>query len=431
MKEAGVALQTFYRIFGGKDQLLLAVFEDLIAESCVDYERSGRRCPIRSRGCTSTSPRPRCRRSRARRCGIGPRFVTAEHWRLHQLFPEEMAHATQHFTDMVARQLELAAADGLWRVDRLAARRLVRHQAGDGGVPPLRVRRGRARSPTRSREQLWRSASAPSAAPSHRESQHQGEAACSELDGDDDPRDPRRAAHARSWLNPVLSSAVPRGARSRRSPRAGRRAGVDQRPVQDRGRPPRRPPARAVRQGVLQRGRARAARNAGVPEAASTATSPAPIGVRTLNSVWADVDPSTSHGVVITEDAAEAGAVFCSALDSCTVDRTAEPLEQFAKLHAYAWEQPEIVTAESRGSPPRLAWILHVRGLKEISANFDGPNGAGVPDGTRDAQGAHRRVRAPVVAGSGPRLDRRARRRARRQHVPRRRRATPVCSTGR
>ena len=45
--------------------------------------------------------------------GIGPRFVTAEHWRLHQLFPEEMAHATQHFTDMVERQLELAVEEGL------------------------------------------------------------------------------------------------------------------------------------------------------------------------------------------------------------------------------------------------------------------------------------------------------------------------------
>ena len=42
--------------------------------------------------------------------------------------------------------------------------------------------------------------------------------------------------------------------------------------------------------------------------------------------------------------------------------------------------------AESSWLTPRLAWILHVRGIKEISANFDGPNGAGVPDGTRDAQ---------------------------------------------
>jgi hypothetical protein len=45
--------------------------------------------------------------------GVAPRFVTAEHWRLHQLFPEEMAHATQHFTDLVERQLQLAVAQGL------------------------------------------------------------------------------------------------------------------------------------------------------------------------------------------------------------------------------------------------------------------------------------------------------------------------------
>ena len=45
--------------------------------------------------------------------GIGPRFVTAEHWRLHELFPDEMIHATNHFTDLVTRQLELATAEGL------------------------------------------------------------------------------------------------------------------------------------------------------------------------------------------------------------------------------------------------------------------------------------------------------------------------------
>ena len=35
VKDAGVALQTFYRYFASKDQLLLAVFEDLISEFCV------------------------------------------------------------------------------------------------------------------------------------------------------------------------------------------------------------------------------------------------------------------------------------------------------------------------------------------------------------------------------------------------------------
>ena len=45
VKEAGVALQTFYRLFAGKDQLLLAVFEDLIAENCAQYEEAARELP--------------------------------------------------------------------------------------------------------------------------------------------------------------------------------------------------------------------------------------------------------------------------------------------------------------------------------------------------------------------------------------------------
>jgi len=113
VKEAGVALQTFYRLFAGKDQLLLAVFEDMIAEQCLLYEEAARGLPdpvarlhfyiteaVRSVGSDGAG-------------GIQPRFVTAEHWRLHQLFPDEMSHATQAFTDLVLRQLEAAAAEGL------------------------------------------------------------------------------------------------------------------------------------------------------------------------------------------------------------------------------------------------------------------------------------------------------------------------------
>jgi hypothetical protein len=142
----------------------------------------------------------------------------------------------------------------------------------------------------------------------------------------------------------------------------------------------------------------RGSRNAGVPETYFYRDLAHATGVRTLNCVWADVDLSTEHGVVITEDAVEAGAVFCDALDPCTVDRTAETLEQFALLHAYAWEDARL--AESSWLTPRLAWILQVRGIAEISANFDGPNGVGVPDGTRDAQGlidayGHLSSRAP------------------------------------
>ena len=112
VKEAGVALQTFYRLFGGKDQLLLAVFEDLIAENCVRDEEAARQLPdpvARLHFYVTAALHTLSGGDAA----IAPRFVTAEHWRLHQLFPEEMSRATQPFTDLVATQLEQAAADGL------------------------------------------------------------------------------------------------------------------------------------------------------------------------------------------------------------------------------------------------------------------------------------------------------------------------------
>jgi hypothetical protein len=124
---------------------------------------------------------------------------------------------------------------------------------------------------------------------------------------------------------------------------------------------------------------------AGLPEACFYRDLAHPIGVRTLNSVWADVDPISQHGVVITEDAIETGAEFCDALDDCSVDRAADLLGQLAILHAYAWEQPEIVT-QNDWLASRLQWILHVRGLKEIRSNFEGPNGQDVPGRVRDAQ---------------------------------------------
>lgn len=114
VKEAGVALQTFYRLFAGKDQLLLAVFEDMIAEQSLHYEEA-------ARGLPDPVARLRFYITEAVRAvsdgagGIQPRFVTAEHWRLYQLFPDEMSHATQAFTDLVLRQLEAAADEGLLR----------------------------------------------------------------------------------------------------------------------------------------------------------------------------------------------------------------------------------------------------------------------------------------------------------------------------
>jgi TetR/AcrR family transcriptional regulator len=112
VREAGVSLQTFYRLFAGKDHLLLAVFEDMIAESCVYYENAARELPdpvARLRFYITEALRSVSNDDAA----IGPRYVTTEHWRLHELFPAEMSQATQPFTDLVTRQLEEAVAEGL------------------------------------------------------------------------------------------------------------------------------------------------------------------------------------------------------------------------------------------------------------------------------------------------------------------------------
>ena len=104
IKEADVALQTFYRHFGGKDQILLAVLGDLIAGHCSSL--GGRAAalddPVEQlhfviTGTLSTLGAPGA---------AGARFMTSSHWRLHQEFPDELAAATKPFADLVQSILE-------------------------------------------------------------------------------------------------------------------------------------------------------------------------------------------------------------------------------------------------------------------------------------------------------------------------------------
>ncbi len=109
--EAGIALQTFYRYFAGKDELFLAVFEDLIGESAVLLEEQAR---------DIDDPAARLRfyitwmlRSVVPRHDGGPaQFVTSEHWRLHQMFPDDVARITQPITELFERELRAATEQG-------------------------------------------------------------------------------------------------------------------------------------------------------------------------------------------------------------------------------------------------------------------------------------------------------------------------------
>ena len=127
LKEAGIALQTFYRYFEGKDQLLLAVIENMVEESCVAFKERAQDLPdpvsrlhsyitsvVTSLDHGNTS---------------GPRFITTEHWRLFPLFPEEVTRATKPFSDLLLGEIEAAteagqlnardAANDAWLINQL------------------------------------------------------------------------------------------------------------------------------------------------------------------------------------------------------------------------------------------------------------------------------------------------------------------------
>lgn len=128
----------------------------------------------------------------------------------------------------------------------------------------------------------------------------------------------------------------------------------------------------------------RAFRRAGIPEACFYRDVAARSGVRTLRSVYADVDPGTKQGVVITEDVIVEGAEFLDARSDYTPDQAAESLAQLATLHASTWGATDL--AATRWLTPRLGSYLELRGVKDILVNFDGPIGAGVPEPVRDAE---------------------------------------------
>ncbi len=112
IKEADVALQTFYRHFGSKDQILLAVIGDLIADHCESIAKRAAALedPVErlhfyiteTLGSIGSAP-----------AATGARFLTSQHWRLHQQYPQELAEATRPFADLVQRELEVARDAGL------------------------------------------------------------------------------------------------------------------------------------------------------------------------------------------------------------------------------------------------------------------------------------------------------------------------------
>jgi TetR/AcrR family transcriptional regulator len=111
--EAGVALQTFYRYFASKDELLLAVIGDAMNDACEYWVETGDKLP---------DPLTRLRyyitSTLERLDGDGhdaatARFIVSTRWRLHRNYAKELAEAEKPFVDLLRSEVNAAVEAGL------------------------------------------------------------------------------------------------------------------------------------------------------------------------------------------------------------------------------------------------------------------------------------------------------------------------------
>lgn len=107
-----------------------------------------------------------------------------------------------------------------------------------------------------------------------------------------------------------------------------------------------------------------------------------PAGLRSMRCVYADIDPESRHGVVITEDAGVAGGTFLSALSEYRPDTVAESLEQYARLHAATWSNPRY--ANESALAPRFVGLSDRFDARFLDVNVLGPLGDAIPSEARD-----------------------------------------------
>ena len=128
VKEAGVALQTFYRYFASKDELLLAVIADAMADACARWAFAADELP---------DPVARLRYYVTAiidvlddEAGDGgtARFVVSMHWRLHRIFPSELAEAESRSSTCCSTEINAATKAGLLAPARSGMGCLVHHR---------------------------------------------------------------------------------------------------------------------------------------------------------------------------------------------------------------------------------------------------------------------------------------------------------------
>jgi TetR/AcrR family transcriptional regulator len=112
-KEAGVALQTFYRYFPSKDELLLAVIADSMIDACDRWAAAAQQLadPVARLRFYITAV------SDVLDAEVGEggtaKFMVSTHWRLHRIFPDELAAAEKPFVDLLFGEIKAGVEAGL------------------------------------------------------------------------------------------------------------------------------------------------------------------------------------------------------------------------------------------------------------------------------------------------------------------------------
>jgi AcrR family transcriptional regulator len=114
VKEGGIALQTFYNSFASKDELVLAVIEDIVGEYYALYAAGARELsdPIARLRFYITSSFETLDDAGAD--AATARFLVAAQWRLQRIFPDETSIAAiKPFADLLVPEIEAGVKAGL------------------------------------------------------------------------------------------------------------------------------------------------------------------------------------------------------------------------------------------------------------------------------------------------------------------------------
>jgi ecdysteroid kinase len=116
----------------------------------------------------------------------------------------------------------------------------------------------------------------------------------------------------------------------------------------------------------------------------------AQLPLRVPRCLHAGLNDAGDNGVIVMEDEIRAGSTFLSALTPFTVDEARGSLEQLALLHARGWQDRELF--DTPWIPRFLDMITHrpIMSLDMLQQMLNGPKGATLPAGVKDAAGLQR-----------------------------------------